>query len=829
MKEDTERRTDLVRSATARHRKGNHATPKVQIECNEPPKSSNPTTESSEKQSPGQKHERLPSKDEPPVLEPVDRMLSRFQGQSGKEHRSAQNKRRKLDVSQKTQQGRNQDVSHRLHDSVSRMAPRDKRELSAFADMSYTDGKGFVDQSELKLRIGGQDLQQATSYGSSGRNEVSTAVPYLQSISMEQTISKNKTLSIATEFATSSSQFQSNSKAETRTQIPARRRLVDSLGPLEPTVEDAVRASGANDESEVDPLPRHSPRRDSLLNSQPKPSSQPVKLLTESADKGTAETSGPVSSRVGGCRVTYARQRSFLDDTSIVDSRRPSEIPASTAESFVQGHRKHGPEILSSHSSHLGDGETSDSGPVRGIHELRQAGDNSRFRSAIELIFEDIEDAYNTTSGRCSSFVQLCEKLLDRQFVRRFLEHGFHERLVGCIDGRLDVLSASFALCACGLINSCDKLSHISLITHWSNVLVLSPVLLPVEGDLLSLSQLPTAGLSRSVRMSIKHILPRLSSTISGDEPAFKISPQFVALSSIQSCLVSLSNNGGSIEPIPATLSDHLVKLLMPERGKTIKFPVSCETFRTLALVFSILESYAIVFSAADHDQNYPSLSSLSRLHGILNLSQCNQGRQLRMYYIRAILNLTNNDPNLCNEYATPELVKGLVNIVMSEIRDASDDSSTGEDNSLNTLVLVLGVLINMTEKSESARGLFLRLTLDSTPLIQSLLERFYERVNSVSEAHTTPTVHRNVTVGYLSILLLTLCFSDEAICQVRRSLDNKGLTVVLSSAGEFLKYYRKIDSDLDPSESRKGQNSGLVARLEHIIQQIQLRESTLL
>jgi hypothetical protein len=753
MKEDTERRTDLVRSATARHRKGNHATPKVQIECNEPPKSSNPTTESSEKQSPGQKHERLPSKDESPVLEPVDRMLSRFQGQSGKEHRSAQNKRRKLDVSQKTQQGRNQDVSHRLHDSVSRMAPRDKRELSAFADMSYTDGKGFVDQSELKLRIGGQDLQQATSYGSSGRNEVSTAVPYLQSISMEQTISKNKTLSIATEFATSSSQFQSNSKAETRTQIPARRRLVDSLGPLEPTVEDAVRASGANDESEVDPLPRHSPRRDSLLNSQPKPSSQPVKLLTESADKGTAETSGPVSSRVGGCRVTYARQRSFLDDTSIVDSRRPSEIPASTAESFVQGHRKHGPEILSSHSSHLGDGETSDSGPVRGIHELRQAGDNSRFRSAIELIFEDIEDAYNTTSGRCSSFVQLCEKLLDRQFVRRFLEHGFHERLVGCIDGRLDVLSASFALCACGLINSCDKLSHISLITHWSNVLVLSPVLLPVEGDLLSLSQLPTTGLSRSVQMSIKHILPRLSSTISGDEPAFKISPQFVALSSIQSCLVSLNNNGGSIEPIPATLSDHLVKLLMPERGKTIKFPVSCERFRTLALVFSILESYAIVFSAADHDQNYPSLSSLSRLHGILNLSQCNQGRQLRMYYIRAILNLTNNDPNLCNKYATPELVKGLVNIVMSEIRDASDDSSTGEDNSLNTLVLVLGVLINMTEKSESARGLFLRLTLDSTPLIQSLLERFYERVNSVSEVGKRSKHH----VAFKFVLLITM------------------------------------------------------------------------
>ncbi|GFF57741.1 GTP-binding protein rhb1 [Aspergillus udagawae] len=829
MKEDTERRTDPVRFTTARHRKGNHATPKVPKECNESPKTSNPTSEASEMQSPGTKFEHLLSKDDPPGLDPVDKMLHRFQGQSGKGHRSAQNKRRKLDVPQKTQQGRGQDVSHQLRNSFSRMVPRDKRDSSAVTDTSFTDGKGFAHQSELKLQIGGQDLRQATSDGSSRRKEVSTTVPYLQSVRMKGTISKNKNLSIATEFATSSSQFQSNSKPESRTQITARRRLVDSLGPLEPSVEDAVRASGANDDTEVDLLPRHSPRSDSLLNSRPKPSSRPVKMATESANKGTAETSGPVSSRVGGCRVTYARQRSFLDETSIVDNRRPSEIPASTTSGFVQRHRKYGPEILSSHSSHLGDGESSVSGPIRGIHELRQAGDNSRFRSAIELIFEDIEDAYNTTSGRCSSFVQLCEKLLDRQFVRRFLEHGFHERLVGCIDRRLDVVSASFALCACELINSCDTLSHISLISHWSNVLVLSPVLLPMGRDLLSLSQLPTAGLSRSVQMSIKHILPRLSSTISGDEPAFRISPQFVALSSIQSCLVSLNNKGGSIEPISATLSDHLVKLLMPERDETIKFPVSRERFRTLALIFSILESYATVFRAADNDQNYPSLSSLSRLHEILNLSQCNQGRQLRMYYIRAILNLTNNDPNLCNEYATPELVNGLVNIVMSEIRDASDDVSTGEDNSLNTLILVLGVLINMTEKSESARALFLRLTPDSTPLIQTLLERFYERVNLVSEAHTAPTVHRQVAVGYLSILLLTLCFSDEAISQVRRSLDNRGLTVVLSTAGEFLQYYRKVDSDLNPSESRKSRNSGLVARLEHIIQQIQLRESTLL
>ncbi|GFF28976.1 hypothetical protein IFM61606_10267 [Aspergillus udagawae] len=628
MKEDTERRTDPVRFTTARHRKGNHATPKVPKECNESPKTSNPTSEASEMQSPGTKFEHLLSKDDPPGLDPVDKMLHRFQGQSGKGHRSAQNKRRKLDVPQKTQQGRSQDVSHQLRNSFSRMVPRDKRDSSAVTDTSFTDGKGFAHQSELKLQIGGQDLRQATSDGSSRRKEVSTTVPYLQSVRMKGTISKNKNLSIATEFATSSSQFQSNSKPESRTQITARRRLVDSLGPLEPSVEDAVRASGANDDTEVDLLPRHSPRSDSLLNSRPKPSSRPVKMATESANKGTAETSGPVSSRVGGCRVTYARQRSFLDETSIVDNRRPSEIPASTTSGFVQRHRKYGPEILSSHSSHLGDGESSVSGPIRGIHELRQAGDNSRFRSAIELIFEDIEDAYNTTS-------------------------------------------------------------------------------------------------------------------------------------------------------------DHLVKLLMPERDETIKFPVSRERFRTLALIFSILESYATVFRAADNDQNYPSLSSLSRLHEILNLSQCNQGRQLRMYYIRAILNLTNNDPNLCNEYATPELVNGLVNIVMSEIRDASDDVSTGEDNSLNTLILVLGVLINMTEKSESARALFLRLTPDSTPLIQTLLERFYERVNLVSEAHTAPTVHRQVAVGYLSILLLTLCFSDEAISQVRRSLDNRGLTVVLSTAGK--------------------------------------------
>lgn len=69
--------------------------------------------------------------------------------------------------------------------------------------------------------------------------------------------------------------------------------------------------------------------------------------------------------------------------------------------------------------------------------------------------------------------------------------------------------------------------------------------------------------------------------------------------------------------------------------------------------------------------------------------------------------------------------------------------------------------------------------------------------------------VHHNVAVGYLAVLLLTLCLKPEA----RSRIKEKELTRIKSTVDEFLQYHQKI-------ESREAA-SGFLVRLQALVGQV--------
>lgn len=85
--------------------------------------------------------------------------------------------------------------------------------------------------------------------------------------------------------------------------------------------------------------------------------------------------------------------------------------------------------------------------------------------------------------------------------------------------------------------------------------------------------------------------------------------------------------------------------------------------------------------------------------------------------------------------------------------------------------------------------------------------------------------MQHNVAIGYLSILLVTLCLNHMALAQVKVSLDGKGLAAALSTAQEFLRYYQKVEKDSRLFETRHGDGAELTPRLERIICQIREEE----
>ncbi|KAB8232184.1 WAPL family protein [Aspergillus alliaceus] len=593
-----------------------------------------------------------------------------------------------------------------------------------------------------------------------------------------------------------------------------RKRLVDSLSAAEEFARDGIRDTLTDRDYQSD---CHSLSQ--LIWEEKDRQSTADIHQSKAPSTDSAEPSGiPKAPRFGRSRVTYAHQRSFLNDASTVGLVDDPGISVSTMCCNPRRPQP-SPGLLSQAYSHVEDEESLDNRPVQSIHELRQAGDNARFQETVELVFEDIEDPHNSVSEACNGFLQLCTRLMEPQFLRRFCESGFDIRLVKCMTNDLDIVSTTLALCAFRLIYVSGSLPPTLLTPFWSKLLDISSTLIGAEDDLLLLARQRPLGLSKAVQASLKALLPRLSLAVYGEQPITSISPRLLILLNIQSALLIFQEKGTSVD-IPVPLLTPIVGLLSPETCENAKFPLPLQRFHVLVLALSILEAYTMLSGPLDADHRN-SFQPLTRYHSLLYADQTNQSRQVLVLYIRVLLNLTNRDPSFCEACCRPEFVGGLVNIITSKFCAVSEEAITKENSALDTIILALGALINMAEKSELSRSIFLESMDNSASFLHLLLQQFSAGISSVTQAHSVSEMQHNVAIGYLSILLVTLCLNKEALAHVKASLHGRGLTSALSTAEEFLRYHQKVEKDSHLLGTRNKDGAELTSRLEQIIYQI--------
>ncbi|KAB8214372.1 wings apart-like protein regulation of heterochromatin-domain-containing protein [Aspergillus novoparasiticus] len=627
--------------------------------------------------------------------------------------------------------------------------------------------------------------------------------------------SRDRMFSLKTDRLSTSYLSGMNATGHQTVQPILRKRLVDSLNTTE--------------EVSVDCVPDRECQPDCQTSSshiRKGTDGQRTAYMNRSKASGTDNIQQSTNSRPlasGRPRVTYAHQRSFLNDAYVLGhTEEPGLLVSSTCRNLRQPQPSSG--LLSQTYLHVEDEESLDNRPVRSIHELRQAGDNARFWETVDLIFEDIEDPHNSASDVCNGFVQLCTKLMEPRFLDRFSEAGFDERLVKCMTGGgFDIVSITLALCAYRLICLSSSFSSILPTPMWSKLLDKSPTLLDVQDDISVTAKQRSIGLSKAVQASLKSLLPRLSLAIYGEQPISTISPRLLILVNLQKSLTVYQEKGTSVN-IPASLLTLIIELLSPAACENAKFPLPFERYQTLVLALSILENYTILSGPLDPDC-CNSLRSLTQCYKFLYPNQSDQSRQILILYIRVLLNLTNKDSSLCEECCRTEIVGGLVKVIISEFCAVPEENTGKENSSLDAVILALGALINLTEKSESSRAIFLESTSNSESFLDLLLQQFSTSISSVPQAHSVPEVQHNVAIGYLSILLVTLCLNHMALAQVKVSLDGKGLAAALSTAQEFLRYYQKVEKDSRLFEARHGDGAELTPRLERIICQIREEE----
>lgn len=518
---------------------------------------------------------------------------------------------------------------------------------------------------------------------------------------------------------------------------PTRRRLVDSLSAAEESVLNEVSASdsetcGANTSSVLG-IPQS--EAGALQLDQFRDQQGPVKSSNNDREAGTL-----VSSTLLRSRITYARQRSFLGSTL---STSDSELHGASA-STLDGVEASGSSASLKHRSTpllSADGEEHGR-PVRSIHELRQAGDNARFQESVEALFDDFEDPGNPVSERCNGLIQLCSKLLKPDFMHRFLEYGFDERLVQTTVSNLDIISSCLALCAYRLVCLKGVYSYSNLGTFWTTLVDKSSLFLAVKDDIMSLAGNPRLHVSRAVQASLRDLIPRLTASMFSESPTLRLSPRLAILSCISICLTAFQDKSQPIQPISRSLLDNLIGLLPPNNGKATAYPLSYDDFQTKTMTLLVLESYLMLPATSGYEYNGPFHKFVLMHDDFIRPAQDDQGRRILTLYLRVVLNLTNNDPLACEQYAAPEIITGFVRIITTELSDASAIVGFGEHESFNLVILALGVLINLAEQSESCRASFLVPTHASHPPLGTLVHQFslsIDLINHVSVESTLP------------------------------------------------------------------------------------------
>ncbi|KAJ5373584.1 Wings apart-like protein [Penicillium concentricum] len=594
---------------------------------------------------------------------------------------------------------------------------------------------------------------------------------------------------------------------------PGRKRLIDSLG----ITENPIETSPAVETSTESPS-----------GSQPSPNPiSPDRASPSAVNESPAEnhiqgSPASVPSHLRGSRVTYARQRSFLDDMITSEDLSTDNAPSGPKYRSQSVQRQLNYEATSTARLIVPNEDINEDGSVRSIHELRQAGGNARYRGAVESIFEDIEDPQNSLTGQCNAFLQLCGKLLDTGLKRRFVECNFDKRLVDCLSMDLQVVPTILAFCAYALGSSDGHMSYVLATSAWPKLLDASPALLSMQDDIL-VAVKAQARLSPPLQKTLQNTIPQIAAMLFPDTALSKLSTCTLALYCLKSTISTMQTKGES-PSLSTSLLKPLVQALVSESQRCVSLKkISPESSQILCMGFSILEA-STALAESFTKEHWDILDPLSELHSLLCLEPGTVS-QIQPLYIRLILNITNSNPLLCDRFANPEMVGGLVHIVSANFGDLTEDALGQANNSLDSVILALGALINLTEQSEASRSIFLHSAGSSRPFLDQLLHLFMTHVESISTAHSVLEVHHNVALGYLAVLLLTLSLDPETRSKIKSSLAPHGLTTVISTVDEFLQYHQKIEQEISTFPTQGQPASGFLSRLQELITRIRLAE----
>ncbi|KAF2659006.1 hypothetical protein K491DRAFT_713021 [Lophiostoma macrostomum CBS 122681] len=508
-----------------------------------------------------------------------------------------------------------------------------------------------------------------------------------------------------------------------------------------------------------------------------------------------------------GTKVTYGQQRSYLEEANPEDN-----LLMSMDFDTMLGSQKQ-PES-----------ETEDeSSQVRGIHELRRQGQNQKFQMEAQTAIDDIAAKSGiSNSVRRSTMLDLCARMADDTFLGQLLESALGHQFLASIRSKGEIIFDFAATVAIAFILKTEPGASVLDAIYKPSTMETLTRLLAIDADISRIAKERKTNMSNIGKDSVASVraLVQESALWSPERPE-KVSPQFVALRTLDLLVLALRNAGNTEAIVTEQVICQLLKIALgpSERLKAGK-PLP-QDLVILNSTFSILE--AVSMSNARHATW--SNEDLARLLEMLPVLFDAMNAAPVKLALRLCMNLTNNKPKACEMFAQPEFVQPLVRSITNRFDQLT--GQLGEDQRtdiIEALILSLGAMINLAEFSDHAR---LSVVGDGNELVDALARIFLEGSERAALADSVEETHANVTVGYLTVLLGNLCLNDRIRNRVRSRLPGQSISLLINSVKEFVRYHERVDRLTSQFEGQEGQNTwkNYTARLLLVVERLEKAE----
>jgi hypothetical protein len=436
---------------------------------------------------------------------------------------------------------------------------------------------------------------------------------------------------------------------------------------------------------------------------------EPVLPTTPLAASGTPKTrSTPLQvsiARKSGPKYSYGGHRSMLADalsnptalSSTEEASETGDLPI--LDSFSQPLAA---EPTSAFDEGLEDDEM-ENGAVKGIHELRQAGANSRFEDEMADTLDRIRaPGEGPSSLRRGALLELAQKMPDSNFRRQFRIHFQDGRLFRKLDLETDTVAA-FAIAAILVhLLSSSKAPHLVEQLQKQGIQALLSHLLDLTSDITVIARDRKSNMSPNSRKALTTVKTSLLALQGWNSPSLsELSPRTLALKCANLLVAQTAVQARDQEPLTGSLLQELFAILTSIRSSGTVDEDDQQHVVDTVLTLHLIEHHSAVATQVEPDWTWTT-QQLSVIASVversLRPSAMTREEPIQLV-LKLVLDATNNNrgAELLTRRRIPMHLLQSVAATLTAVAAATPEE-VSQFQGPDTLTLMLCILINFCE-----------------------------------------------------------------------------------------------------------------------------------